>query len=162
MYGEGGGKLCGRVAAACMCVLAHPPSSSSAAPSRLRSALRTGLVKPEQLRLAVARIMLTRFRLGEFDELEGGRLPWQVDEGLIDSAIHRALAREAAAASVVLATNRCNKETGRCTLPVATSGAQAVGTNRVSLGGKSIAVLGPFANCSAFSASHIPYLPHSA
>lgn len=121
---------------------------SGNASNYLRSALRAGLVKPEQLRLAVARIMLTRFRLGEFDELEGGRLPWEVDEGLIDSTTHRALAREAAAASVVLAINRCNKETGRCTLPVATSGANAVGTNPVSLTGKSIAVLGPFANCS--------------
>ena len=73
---------------------------SGNASSYLRSALRAGLVEPEQLRLAVARIMLTRFRLGEFDELEGGGLPWEVDEALIDSAMHRALAREAAAASV--------------------------------------------------------------
>ena len=73
---------------------------SGNASSYLRSALRAGLVEPEQLRLAVARIMLTRFRLGEFYELEGGGLPWEVDEALIDSAMHRALAREAAAASV--------------------------------------------------------------
>jgi beta-glucosidase-like glycosyl hydrolase len=96
-------------------------------------------VKPEQLRLAVARIMLTRFRLGEFDQPEGGGLPWEVDESLIDSAMHRGLAREAAAASVVLATNRCDKATRKCALPVVAERA---------LAGNTIAVLGPFANCS--------------
>jgi hypothetical protein len=46
-------------------------------------------------------------RLGEFDE--GADRPWaSVDETLLDSPAHRALAREAAAASVVLAHNKCS------------------------------------------------------
>jgi beta-glucosidase-like glycosyl hydrolase len=83
--------------------------------------------------------MLTRFRLGEFDEREDGSVPWKVDESLIDSPMHRSLAREAASASVVLATNRCDMTTRKCSLPVVADGV---------LAGKTIAVLGPFANCS--------------
>eukprot|EP01046_Picozoa_sp_COSAG06_P037909 COSAG06_NODE_4325_length_4365_cov_2.112518_8_plen_159_part_00 len=142
--------------------------------------------------------MLTRFRLGEFDEVrkrpsfflpsfrnrrfiytgsgqtpgkfkhraafaqaEGGSggLPWEVDESLIDSAEHRALAREAAAASTVLASNSCDKATGKCALPILAAapspsadngGAEEQAATREggSLAGKTIAVLGPFGNCS--------------
>jgi beta-glucosidase len=89
--------------------------------------------------------MLTRFRLGEFDE--GPRRPHaRVDEGLLDSAEHRALAREAAAASAVLASNRCEQAAGPCALPV---DAQAFAASAAaSDGGGRVAVIGPFAHCN--------------
>ena len=115
----------------------------------LASALDQSLVRPEQLEAAVARIMLTRFKLGEFDEPPAP----PVDESLLDSAEHRALAREAASASCVLVHNKCDDVAGgdigvaplssACALPVMTSAAP-----------KKIAVIGPFANCSAAAASH--------
>ena len=62
--------------------------------------------------------MLTRFRLGEFDEPPSRAAA--VDESLIDSPQHRALAREAAAASAVLAHNSCgNSNSNRQTVGAA-------------------------------------------
>lgn len=83
--------------------------------------------------------MLTRFRLGEFDE--GPNRPWAtVDESLLDSPAHRALAREAASASTVMAYNECDAQ--GCTLPFQPSWS---GDKK---GERSIAVLGQFANCT--------------
>jgi beta-glucosidase len=110
--------------------LDHGPSGNAS--TYLKNALRTGLVKAPQLTAAVARIMLTRFRLGEFDE-DPDRPYASVDESVLDSPEHRALAREAAAASTVLAHNHEGKA-----LPVVAG----------SVRGKTIAVIGPFANCS--------------
>ena len=110
--------------------LDHGPSGQAS--TYLKNALAEGLVKPAQLTDAVSRIMLTRFRLGEFDEPPSRAAA--VDESLIDSPQHRALAREAAAASAVLAHNSCGKTPGSCALPVKAA--------------ESIAVIGPFANCS--------------
>jgi beta-glucosidase-like glycosyl hydrolase len=74
------------------------------------------------------KVMLTRFKLGEFDETEGR--PYQhVDESLLDSAQHRAMAREAAAASIVMAHNDCNKKNG-CTLPYTAPSDVGVGVVR--------------------------------
>ena len=49
---------------------------------------------------------------------------------------------------VVLATNRCDKATGKCALPVVAGSAALLRDDRVSWAGETIAVLGPFANCS--------------
>ena len=76
-----------------------------------------------------------RFRLGEF---ESGAYPFSdVDPSLIDSPAHRALARESAAASVVLAQN--NRLTASSPAPVLPLTLQ---------GPLVIAVVGPFAHCT--------------
>ena len=76
-----------------------------------------------------------RFRLGEF---ESGAYPFSdVDPSLIDSPAHRALARESAAASVVLAqNNRLTASSPAPVLPLTLQGPLA------------IAVVGPFAHCT--------------
>ena len=103
---------------------------SANASQYLKAAISAGLVKEAAVRSAVGRVMLTRFRLGEMDE--GKDRPYQhVDESLLDSAEHRALAREAAAASIVLASNTHSR------LPVA----HLPATPR-------IVVIGPFADCN--------------
>lgn len=139
---------------------------SANASKYLAGALRQGLVSEAQLRSAIARIMLTRFKLGEFDEVEGR--PYQhVDESVLDSAEHRAMAREAAAASIVMAHNDCSagptaagaagtthrmKQGGGCTLPYTGVGSAGHGqgtvANTPAATGDTIAVIGPFTNCS--------------
>ena len=109
----------------------------------LARALSSGLVSTAQLNKAIARVMLTRFRLGEFDE--GPGRPWaDVDESLLDSDAHRALAREAAAASTVLAHNKCVAD--KCALPYKPAASSGDGSSQQPQ--HTIAVLGPFANCS--------------
>lgn len=91
-----------------------------------QAALAAGQLHESQLDADVARMLLTRFRLGEFDPQH----PFaNVDEALIDCPAHRALAREVAAASIVLAVNRGNM------LPLR-PGAH-----------KAVAIIGPFADC---------------
>lgn len=105
------------------------PSNTSAT---WMQALGDGLLAEDQLNAAVGRGMLTRFRLGEFDTGNGNSanpFAGPYDESQLDSAAHRALAREAAAKSTVLLRNVGGR------LPLIASPA-------------SIAVIGPFADCS--------------
>jgi beta-glucosidase len=116
---------------------------SGMASTYLANAITQKLVSTTQLETAVSRIMLTRFRLGEFDE--GPNRPWaNVDESLLDSPAHRALAREAASASAVLAVNKCSST--HCVLPYGPP--LEVPSGRSDSAPPTIAVLGPFANCS--------------
>eukprot|EP00930_Biecheleria_cincta_P027638 TRINITY_DN19382_c0_g1_i1.p1 TRINITY_DN19382_c0_g1~~TRINITY_DN19382_c0_g1_i1.p1 ORF type:complete len:494 (+),score=46.31 TRINITY_DN19382_c0_g1_i1:133-1482(+) len=91
-------------------------------------ALKTGTLNMSDLDRAIERVFLTRMRLGEFD-IEH---PYSdVDEMLMNSSTHHALARESAAASIVLVKN------DNSALPLKTaSGAY-----------RNIAVIGPFADC---------------
>ncbi len=80
------------------------------------------------------RTLLARFRMGEFDAHNGaGAYPYDTfyDESALDGAAHRALQREAVAASLVLLEN----EGAALPLPAAPSGLH-------------LAVIGPFADCS--------------
>ena len=68
-------------------------------------ALREGKLSRERLDDALRRVLLVRFRLGEFDPFDSvpySRIPPEV----IRSAPHRAVAREAARRSIVLLQNR--------------------------------------------------------
>ena len=135
-------------------------SQSKNASKYLGNALQQGIVTLEQLQSAIARVMLTRFKLGEFDEAPG-RPYAHVDETLLDSPAHRAMAREAAAASVVMAHNRCTQEGyRRCTLPLSSGGAATADpspdtTDTPGTTGTphTIAVIGPFTNCSGTAAA---------
>jgi hypothetical protein len=82
-------------------------------------------------RLAVT--LRSRFRMGEFDFARNPAYPYAgpYDEAALDGEAHRALAREAVAASVVLLEN------GGGALPLG------------ALAGRSVGVIGPFADCSA-------------
>jgi len=96
-------------------------------------ALSTGVLTEDQLNAAVSRAMLTRFRLGEFDTSNPSnplRGPW--DASLLDGPQHRALAREAAAASMVLLRNNGSL------LPF----------NPATFAASNVAVIGPFSDCS--------------
>lgn len=96
----------------------------------LHAAIADGRVSVAALDRAVSRILLNRFRVGEFDTSSPENPfsgPW--DETRLDSAEHRALARAAMAASVVLLENEGDA------LPLA-------------LPGHRVAVVGPFADCS--------------
>jgi len=71
----------------------------------LEQAVRQGLITEAEIDTAVSRLMRARFKLGLFDPDERvpyARLPY---EG-VDSAEHRALARDAAAQSLVLLKNQ--------------------------------------------------------
>ena len=79
------------------------------------------------------RTLLARFRMGEFDARNGaGEYPYdnEYDEAQLDGAAHRALQREAVAASLVLLENE------GAALPLAAGSAL------------NLAVIGPFADCS--------------
>lgn len=69
--------------------------------------LADGSLDMELFDARIARTLLTRFRLGEFDAGRNPDFPYEgpYDESLLDGAAHRALAREAAAASVILLKN---------------------------------------------------------
>jgi beta-glucosidase len=99
----------------------------------LADALQTGAVSEAQLNAAVARLLETRFRLGEFDTSNAAN-PFAAppDPSLLDGPAHRALAREAAAAGVVLLEN------GGGLLPLSAA----------ALAGGSVAVIGPWADCA--------------
>ena len=95
----------------------------------LRAGLADGTLPRAQLDRAVQRLLLTRFRLGEFDSNNPAnpfRGPYDVSE--LDGVVHRKIARDAAAASLVLLENRAN------VLPLTTLPPQ-------------LAVMGSFSNC---------------
>lgn len=70
----------------------------------LYDAVQRKLVTEEQIDTALRHLLATRFRLGLFDPPE--QVPWtSIDAGVVDSAPHRALARRAAAESIVLLKN---------------------------------------------------------
>jgi beta-glucosidase len=94
----------------------------------LQKALGDGSVKMAQLDAALARMFLTRMRLGEF---ERGPHPYSyVNASVIGSQAHQDLVRKVAAASVVMATNQ-NKA-----LPILSP-----------LPTRKISIVGPFADC---------------
>ena len=63
-----------------------------------------GTLKETQLDAAAERVLLTRFRAGEFDEDHPFR-SLDVPTGVVNSPAHRALARETAAKTAVLLAN---------------------------------------------------------
>ena len=69
------------------------------------AAVREGKLTAERLDDALARVLRTRFRLGEFDPFESGPYS-KISPDVINSAVHRAVAREAARQSIVLLQNR--------------------------------------------------------
>jgi hypothetical protein len=96
----------------------------------MKAAISDGKVSKAQLQENVARALLTRFRLGEFDDSHPhGDVDGEELIPLLDSPAHRAIARRTAAESCVLLKN--SEET----LPLAATGAGAP---------KTIAVVGPF------------------
>lgn len=67
-------------------------------------AVRTGLITEAEIDVSLRRLLATKFKLGLFDP--PARVRWaQTPPALIDSPAHRALAREAAAESIVLLKN---------------------------------------------------------
>jgi beta-glucosidase-like glycosyl hydrolase len=98
----------------------------------LAALLANGTVPGALLRQRLRRPLLARFRAGEFDMGANPAYPFAgpFDGAALDGAAHRALAREAAAASLVLLRNE------GALLPL-----------RVRRGG-SLAVVGPWANCT--------------
>ena len=97
----------------------------------LTAALADGSVKAAQIDAAVERTFLTRMRLGEFDFFNSAMPFRDYDESRIDGQQHRALAREAAAKTLVLLRNE------NATLPL-------VGASLP----KRIAVIGPWGNAT--------------
>lgn len=76
-------------------------------PSALGSALNQGLVSEADLDRALTRVLRARVLLGEFESRESA--PYQsISTDAIESAEHRALALEAAKASIVLLKNESN------------------------------------------------------
>lgn len=74
---------------------------------RLADAIAEGLVTEATVDRALRRLLMTRFKLGMFDPPE--RVPYtQIGLEVVDCAAHRALAREAAAKSVVVLKNSNN------------------------------------------------------
>ncbi len=67
-------------------------------------AVRDGLIAEAEIDTALRRLLATKFKLGLLDPQE--RVPWsRTSVAIIDSAPHRALARQAAAESIVLLKN---------------------------------------------------------
>lgn len=74
---------------------------------RMADAIAEGLVTEATVDRALCRLLMTRFKLGMFDPPE--RVPYtQIGLEVVDCAAHRALAREAAAKSVVVLKNSNN------------------------------------------------------
>lgn len=97
----------------------------------LRSGLADGTLNPLLLDARLKRMLLMRFRLGEFDS-ENPNNPFRgpFNESDLDGDLHRSLAREAAAKSIVLLENRGN------VLPLSINALPAT-----------IAVMGAFSKC---------------
>jgi beta-glucosidase len=104
----------------------------------LREMLLDGSLDMELFDARIARTLLTRFRLGEFDIDRNPAFPYQgpYDETLLDGPANRQLAREVAAASVILLKNENRR------LPLALGA------------GKTLAVIGPFANCTVIDGGY--------
>ena len=67
-------------------------------------AAKDGLITEAEIETALRRLLATKFKLGLFDPPD--RVPWSgTSPALIDGPAHRALARQAAAASIVLLKN---------------------------------------------------------
>ena len=67
-------------------------------------AVREGLITEKEIDVALRRLLATKFKLGLLDPHE--RVPWsRTPIAIIDSAPHRALARQAAVESIVLLKN---------------------------------------------------------
>lgn len=67
-------------------------------------AVQQGLITEAEIEVALRRLLATKFKLGLFDPPD--RVPWsRTPATLIDSPAHRALARQSAAASIVLLKN---------------------------------------------------------
>lgn len=116
--------------------------------SAFQQAIAEQRLSVEQLDAALTRLFLTRMRLGEFDaEPAFPPLPPTV----IDSPAHRSLARESAAASVVLVKNANvslkGAPAGRPLLPLPSP-----------LPVLQVAVVGPFATCESDSQHSDCYL----
>ncbi len=104
-------------------------ASSAPTTGAIRTALQDGLLKESDIDSAARHVLSIRFRLGEFDP-DGG--PYgKIDKSVVNSPAHQALARKAAAESMVLLKN----STGA--LPLASAGDKAV---------KNVAVVGPLAD----------------
>ena len=102
--------------------------------TRLPQALQEGLVTPAQVRAAASRVLTAKFASGLFDTPVASP---QAALGELQSPAHRALAAEAAAASLVLLVNR------------AWNGSSALPLAELSGSGARVAVLGDLAACAS-------------
>jgi len=67
-------------------------------------AVKQGLISEVEINVSLRRLLATKFKLGFFDP--PNRVPWsKISPSIIDCAEHRALARQAAASSIVLLKN---------------------------------------------------------
>jgi beta-glucosidase len=67
-------------------------------------AVKQGLITEAEIEVSLRRLLATKFKLGLFDP--PARVPWSgISPAIIDSPAHRALARQSAAASIVLLKN---------------------------------------------------------
>ena len=100
----------------------------------LTTMLGDGRIDEALLDTRISRTLLTRFRLGEFDAKRNPQFPYNgpFNVSALDGPAHRTLARDAAAASIVLLRN----VGGLLPLHLADSN-------------RTLAVVGPFANCSS-------------
>ncbi|MBE2213025.1 MAG: glycoside hydrolase family 3 C-terminal domain-containing protein [Opitutaceae bacterium] len=72
--------------------------------NELVAAVQQGLITEAEIDVSLRRLLTTKFRLGLFDPAD--RVPWsKLPLSVVDSPAHRALARRAAAESVVLLKN---------------------------------------------------------
>jgi beta-glucosidase len=70
----------------------------------LMLAVKQGLITEAEIEISLRRLLATKFKLGLFDPTN--RVPWsKTSTAIVDSAEHRTLARQAAAASIVLLKN---------------------------------------------------------
>lgn len=100
----------------------------------LAAMLTNGTLDMDLFNSRIRRTLLTRFKLGEFDigrNPSYPHTPASIDVTQLDGPAHRQLARTATAASIVLLNNSAGL------LPLSLSS------------GKTVAVIGPFADCSA-------------
>lgn len=124
------------VAAAANAGLSASYGNPSGITAALVQALADGLITPATFEARIKRTLLTLFRVGMFDTSSAGnpfRGPY--DEALLDGPAHRALAREAAARTMVLLENKGSL------LPLTTLPPK-------------VAVLGTFSDCTALEGSY--------
>ncbi len=86
------------------CIFSHPKDTTDYAP--YMDAFKQGLLKESEIDTALIRLFTARVRMGLFDAPDAGLDPYaKIDEKLLDSAEHRALARDIANKSMVLLKN---------------------------------------------------------